>query len=233
MTSFTSASPTASKPVRLALLALAVLFALPVSAQVAVLEPVDEAAQDPSFIVFRARLLEAAAARDTAFVLSILDPDAKISFGAENGIDGFRLVWLTGMRPEGEDLWTTLTRTVALGSVYDAELPHFDAPYVSVPYVFDAWPDSIDAFEHLAVIGENVRVRAAPSLDSETITALSYSIVPTIYAPDLDPAWRRITLSDGRTGYVAARYLRSPIDYRIGFLKSDGQWRIRLFVAGD
>ncbi len=217
---------------RLLLLAVAFLLAAPTSAQIAVLEPVDEAAQDPSFILFRARLLEAAQARDTSFVLSILDPDVKVSFGAENGVDGFRLMWLTGMRPEDSDLWAVLTRAVALGSTYRAGEVVGEAG-ASAPYVFEAWPDSLDAFEHLAVIGENVRVRAAPSLAAATLTALTYSIVPTIYDPDLDPAWRRITLADGQTGYVAARFLRSPIDFRIGFAKTAGRWRIQYFVAGD
>ena len=59
----------------------------PVMAQVGTLLPVDEAAADPSFILFRARLLEAAAARDTAFVIAQLDPEVNISFGGAAGID--------------------------------------------------------------------------------------------------------------------------------------------------
>lgn len=229
MISSTSVSPTASS---LVLTLLAFLFALPVSAQVAVLEPVDEAADDPSFVIFRARLLEAVAARDTAFVLSVLDPDVKVSFGAENGVEGFRLLWLTGMRPPGDDLWSVLARTAALGSTYDGT-PGNATASATTPYVFGAWPDSLDAFTHLAVVGENVRVRTAPSLGAETLTVLTYALVPTIYDPDLAADWKRITLSDGRAGYVAARFLRSPIDHRLGFTKTGGRWRIGFFVAGD
>jgi hypothetical protein len=36
-----------------------------------------------------------------------------------------------------------------------------------------------------------------------------------------------------RRGYVAAAYLRSPIDYRAGLVRESGQWRLALFVAGD
>lgn len=209
------------------------LFALstPASAQVATLEPVDEAAQDPSFLLFRARLLEAAQAGDTAYVLSVLDPDVRASFGGDHGVDGFRRLWLYGTTPGDEDLWTALTRTLALGSTYGRT--DDGAPMATAPYVYGAWPDSLDAFGHLAVVGERVRVRAAPRPDAETLTTLTYAVVPTIYAPDLPEDWRRVTLADGRTGYVAAAYLRSPVDYRLGFQKSADGWRIRFFVAGD
>lgn len=216
---------------RCLLLALSVLLAVPASAQVAVLEPEDGAARDPSFVVFRAQLLEAAQARDTSFVLSVLDPDVRVNFGAENGVEGFRQMWLRGLRPGGENLWTTLTRALALGSTYARA--EDGTPTATTPYVFGAWPDTLDAFRHEAVVGERVRVRSAPSLDAETLATLSYYVVPTVYEPGLDPAWRRITLADGRTGYVAAAYLRSPIDYRLGFVKEGGDWRIRFFVAGD
>lgn len=214
---------------RLLLCALALLLAVPASAQVAVLEPVDEAAQDPSFLLFRARLLEAASARDTAFVLSVLDPDVRVSFGGDDGVDGFRRRWLRGMN--SESLWTTLTRTLALGSTYDRA--EDGTRTATAPYVFGAWPDTLDAFEHLAVIGERVRVRAAPHADAATLTTLTYHVVPTLYDPNLPETWRRVTLADGRTGYVAASYLRSPIDYRLGLVKQGTEWRVRYFVAGD
>jgi hypothetical protein len=213
------------------LLALAFLLAAPASAQVAVLEPVDEAAEDPSFLLFRARLLEAAQARDTSFVLSVLHPDVKVSFGAGDGVAGFRRMWLRGMNPEGENLWTALTRTLALGSTY---LRTEDGTRTATaPYVFGAWPDTLDAFEHLAVVGERVRVRSAPRSNAETLTTLTYHVVPTLYDPSLPDGWRRITLADGRTGYVAAAFLRSPIDYRLGFVREGTEWRVRYFVAGD
>lgn len=217
---------------RVLLFALAALTAVPATAQVARLEPVDEAVQDPSFVLFRARLLDAAQARDTAFVLSALAPDAKVSFGGEHGVEGFRMLWLSGLRPEGEDLWRTLTRAAALGSTYTARTEN-SPPTVTAPYVFGAWPDTVDAFEHMAVLGERVRVRAAPRLDAETLTRLTYSIVPTLYDPGLPEDWRRVRLADGRVGYVVASYLRSPIDYRLGFVKEGGRWTIRYFVAGD
>lgn len=217
---------------RALLLSSLLLSAIPAFAQVGALLPVDEAAADPSFILFRARLLEAAQARDTSFVFSVLDLHAKLSFGDDEGVEGFRRLWLTEPRPEGADVWSVLTRTVALGSTYSAG-GGGELAMVIVPYVFGAWPDSLDAFEHLAVVGENVRVRAAPDTTADVLAALSFALIPAPYNADVPEGWRAVTLSDGRTGYVVARYLRSPIGYRLGFVHEGGRWRIAFFVAGD
>jgi hypothetical protein len=198
------------------------------SAQVASLRPVDQATDDPSFITFRGRLLAALAARDTAAVLGAFAPDARLSFGDDPpGPDGVRALWL-GRRREGPSLWTTLTAVVGMGSVRDASSPSF----VSAPYVYNGWPPDVDPFSHGAVVGENVRVRAAPGLDAEVLATLSYAVVP-VEAWDEPAGWARIRLADGRTGYVSAAYLRSPVDYRVGFEKQGAGWRIVFFLAGD
>ena len=215
------------------LFASLLLLTVPAMAQVGTLLPVDEAAADPSFVLFRARLLEAAQARDTSFVMRVLDQNAKLSFADHTGDEGFRSLWLTEPRPEGEeDVWTVLTRTVAFGSAYTAG-SNEEPPSATVPYVFGAWPDSLDAFEYGAIIGERVRVRATPDTTGEVLTVLTFALVPTPYEPDVPEGWHAVTLADGRTGYVAARYVRSPIDYRLGFVRDDGQWRIVYFIAGD
>ncbi|MEP0546728.1 MAG: SH3 domain-containing protein [Rhodothermales bacterium] len=208
------------------------LLTVPATAQVGTLLPVDEAATDPSFVLFRARLLEAAQARDTSFVLDALDPTAKLSFGGDEGIEGFRRLWLAESRYEDEDVWTVLTRTVALGSLYDPGEGD-RLPSATVPYVFGTWPDSLDVFEHGAIVGEHVRVRAAPDTTAEVLTALTFALVPTPYEAGVPEGWRAVTLADGRTGFVAARYVRSPIGYRMGFVREDGRWRITFFIAGD
>ena len=214
------------------LLLAALVFATPAAAQVGTLLPVDEAAVDPSFVIFRARLLEAAQARDTSFVLNALDPNVKLSFGGDEGFEGFQRLWLSETRYEDDDVWTVLTRTIALGSTYtagDDEWP----PSATAPYVFGTWPDTLDAFEYGTIVGERVRVRAAPDTTSEVLTALTFALVPTPYEPDAPEGWQAVALADGRTGYVAARYVRSPIGYRIGFVHEDGRWRIVYFIAGD
>ncbi|HLA63257.1 MAG TPA: SH3 domain-containing protein [Rhodothermales bacterium] len=208
---------------------LFVLAAGPATAQVMVLRPVDQAVDDPSFVTFRARLLAALAGRDTAAVLGAFAPDARLSFGDDPpGPEGVRQMWL-GRTPRGpRSLWVTLARAVAMGSVRDSNNPGF----VSAPYVYNAWPDGVDPFEHGAVVGENVRVRATPRLDGEVRGTLSYAIVP-VEAWDDPAGWARIRLTDGQTGYVSTDYVWSPVGYRVGFEKQPAGWRIVFFIAGD
>ena len=39
--------------------------------------------------------------------------------------------------------------------------------------------------------------------------------------------------ADGKEGFMASRYIKSPIGYRAGFEKVNGRWRIFFFLAGD
>jgi hypothetical protein len=223
---------------RLLLVVLAILVAAPAVAQVGTLAPVDEAADDPSFVLFRARLLEAVATRDTAFVLARLHPDATISFGGDAGVEGFRRLWLEDRG--GPDLWTELAAFLPFGSAYETDstmLTSGAEARAIVPYWFGAWPDGVDMFEHVLVVGENVNVRAAPSADAPVLTQLSHAIVRAgtggSEAYDVVEGWTPVTLAPDEVGFVARRFARSPIGYRIGFEKFDGRWWVTFFVAGD
>ena len=220
-----------ASPAVLAVLALA--LAAPTAAQVSTLRPVDQGAEDPSFLTFRGRLLAALAARDTTAVLAAFSPEARLSFGdAAAGPEGVRQLWLGRDAPRGrQSLWVMLARVLGMGSTREAE-----GLFVSAPYLYAAWPEGIDPFTHGAVVGENVRVRGGPSRDGEPLTTLTYAVVPmraTLDANDRPTEWAQVTLGDGRTGYVSTEYLWSPLDYRAGFEKQGGSWRIVFFVAGD
>jgi hypothetical protein len=216
---------------RLPLLLLA-LLAAPAAGQIASLPPRDDGASDPSFFTFRARLLEALAARDAEAVLAAFAPDARLSFGdGPGGPAGVRAVWL-GDRPPGErDLWTTLARVVAMGSVRNRD------GLLTAPYTYDGPPDDLDPFSHGTVVGDEVNVRAAPSPSAEVLARLSYVVVPVVewgYSErEGERLWHRIRLADGREGYVAGDFLWSPVDYRVGFENREGRWQIVFFVAGD
>ena len=113
--------------------------------------PVDEAAKDPSFFLFRSRLLEAVATHDAAFVLSILTPDILNNFGGNGGIAEFKEQWKLGGKDS--ELWKTLAHVLSLGGRFMGDAT-FQAPYVSA-----CWPEDADAFDFGAILGENVRVR--------------------------------------------------------------------------
>ena len=42
-----------------------------------------------------------------------------------------------------------------------------------------------------------------------------------------------MTLAGKKIGYVASRFVRSPIGYRAYFSRKDGRWQMLMFIAGD
>ncbi|HEX7295579.1 MAG TPA: SH3 domain-containing protein [Pyrinomonadaceae bacterium] len=207
-------------------------FVVDVSAQVTKLYPVDEAAKEPTFFTFRARLIQAVQRRDAAYLLSILSPKIENSFGGGGGIEEFKTMW----KPERaqSEVWIELATALSLGGAFGK-----DGAF-SAPYVFAKWPEdsSIDVFGSGAIIGENVRVRAAPQITSSVMRTLSFDIVEV---PDWQRNkargekrdWIKVKLADGQSGYVAEEFIRSGIDYRAVFEKTDGRWLMTAFIAGD
>lgn len=185
--------------------------------------PVDETPTQPDFLAFRQELQQIVAARDTAALQRILDPAVKVSFDAEGGVAAFTRRWT----PEAPDstLWRELAAVLALGGAFEGR-----DTFVA-PYVFARWPERYDSFEHVAITGTGVRVRATPSFSARQIATLSHTIVKT--GDGESGEWTAVVLADGRRGYVASSFVRSPIDYRAFFTRQAGRWRLSLFVAGD
>jgi hypothetical protein len=200
------------------------LHATLAAAQAGKLLPTDEAARDPEFFAFRAQLQAAVARHDTEAVLVAVHPSIKNTFGGDDGIEAFRRIWK--LPAADSRLWDELGTVLAFGGAFQ------EGGLFAAPYVFGRWPGQFDSFEHVAVLGKNVRVRAEPSLNGRILTALSFDVVQ-LAAPDTDSEWMRIKLRDGRTGYISSRYVRSPVDYRALFNKIDGRWWMTAFVAGD
>ena len=186
--------------------------------------PVDEAAALPDFFTFRAWLLQVIARRDAAALLEIVDPDIKNGFGGDDGKPAFEREWQPSSA--GSTVWETLAAVLALGGRRSGE-DGFIAPYV-----FAAWPDGVDGFEHVAVIGARVRVRGAPRPDAAVLAVVSFTVLKRRddQAPE---AWTPVVAPDGRAGYISSQYVRSPIDYRAFFTKKDGRWRMVMLLAGD
>jgi hypothetical protein len=219
---------------RFTLSALVIFFLFsscsPAFAKEAKLNPYDDAARDPSFFIFRARLLEAIQQRDAQFVVSILSPNIKNSFGGNDGISEFRQYWKLE-RPDSK-FWKTMIRVLALGGSFNEETTFM------APYTYSKFPDEFDAFEHGVVIGENVKVRKEPKLDGQIIGTLSYDIVKVtewkpINEAGKKQAWVTVLLTGNARGYIAEDYIRSPIDYRAIFEKKNGKWQLTAFVSGD
>ena len=193
--------------------------------------PVDDAAKDPAFFTFRARLIQAVQRRDANYLISILSPSILNSFGGNGGIEEFKKDWKLD-RPQSP-VWLELAKVLSLGGAF-AQDGSFSAPYLH-----SSWPENGgDIFEVGAIVGDNVRVRAAPQITSSIVQTLSFDIIDvtewqTAKARGEKRPWVKVKLANGQTGYVAEEFIRSPIDYRAVFAKEGGRWLMTAFVAGD
>lgn len=215
------------------IVALAIAFAVSGLAQERFVKPVDGAKKDASFVTFRDRLIKAAEARDTKFVVSIMDPKIQLSFGGDSGIADFRKVW----KPDSKDsdFWKELLLVLRNGG-------DFDKKEFTAPYTFSSWPDDLDAFEYFAILGNNVNLREAGSPDATVIGSLSYNVVKVDHDRSVVRnkgtekeyyEWLWVTTLGGKSGFVKSEFVRSNIDFRAGFAKKRGLWKMTFFLAGD
>jgi hypothetical protein len=210
----------------LTLLFLAGISVQPIeaAAQRTAVLPRDEAARDPEFFVFRARLQRAVAEHDTAEIMRVVDAGILNSFGGDGGRNEFREHWNLA-QPGQSRLWGVLGFVLALGGAF------LDDTTFYAPYTMKDTPG--DGFETLAVLGHNVMVRAEPAAGSTPIDTISFEVVTKWREKPSTNGWEPVRTSRGRTGWVAQRYLRSPIDHRAGFVRRQGRWLLRTLVAGD
>lgn len=212
-----------TRPVWTILAILALLATAPLAQQPFL--PVDEAGNRPDFFSFRAQLQRAIARHDTAALLAIVHPQIKNSFGGNDDIDEFRTMWNIGAADS--EIWGLLGTVLGLGGSF-----HEDDTFVA-PYVFSRWPGQIDPFDHVAVIGSDVRVRSQPNADAPVIAAMSFTILPVARSDAEVEGWTAVRVEGKRTGYIASAFVRSPIDYRAIFRYESRQWRLVTLVAGD
>lgn len=197
--------------------------------------PVDEASLDAGFQEFRDSFLVAVQSKDLAFLKNHLSPNIRYSFGINNGINGFLREWQLDTSPAKSRIWHELDQILTLGGSFDKNKAVFTAPYV-----FSNFPATIDSFENVAVIRQNVSIHLEPDTNSSVVIGLSYKVLKladeklyksTDTTGD-STTWRKVETSAG-AGYVDNEYVRSPIDYRAQFRQENGVWKMIFFVAGD
>ena len=197
------------------------------------LSPSDEAARDASWINFRKRLLTALEKHDRAFVLSILGRNIRNPLDAPRGIAAFRKQW--DFDADDSPLWRELPAALFLGSAWLK--PEKGPRQLCAPYVAVKWPEDVDPFDYGAITAREALVKAAPSSDSATLATLAYDIVPVSdwevadQAPDGKQKWVKIRLK-GTDAYVPEEHIRSPIEHRACFVKTENGWRMIAFVVG-
>lgn len=203
--------------------------------------PVDEAKDDPSFLAFRTKLIAAAERRDVKHILTVLDPKIELSFGGHSGIADFKSLWKINSRQS--KFWEEFLAVMKNGGSFTGEGRNRRTSFAA-PYTYTVWPDDLDAFEHHVIFGTDVNLREQPSTDAKVIDKLSYNVVKFddqlstrqktgAGEEDWEFDWYRVETLGGKKGFVKAEFVRSPIDYRAGFERKRGVWKMTFFIAGD
>ncbi len=201
-------------------------------------KPVDEASKDASFLAFRTKLIAAVERKDANAILAIVDPNIQNGFGGEDGIAKFKRGWK--LTNKNSEFWKEFLPVITNGGSFSKE---GNTKLFTAPYTFSDWPEDLDAFEHHVIFGNNVNLRDKPSMDGKVIGSLSYNVVKLGEGSttkktgpgefDMVSDWFEVRTLGGKKGFVKAEFVRSSIDYRAGFEKKRGVWKMTFFLAGD
>ncbi|HEY7608431.1 MAG TPA: hypothetical protein VIF14_04295 [Alphaproteobacteria bacterium] len=195
-----------------------------------VVRPSDAARRDPALVKVRAAALAAAKAKDIKQIEPHLDSRILIAFGGENGAAAFAKLFA-----EAPVLWEELAWVLANGG-------RFLEGEFWAPYTFQANVGTLDPAETGIVVAAKVPARAEPSADAKLVAMLDHHVVHVTDWRDAEKAprpfynrkdWVRIELPGQRMAWVGARFVRSMDDYRAGFAKKGGVWKLTGFVSGD
>ena len=158
--------------------------------------------------------MDAVKRKDEAKLRELVDPAIRTSFGDSGGIEDFMK----------RGLWSELETILGMGGRF---LGEGDAAFWA-PYVYAAWPENLDAFQHVAALRAGIPIRSEPRSDANVVATVDWAILELVGSGGENEGWRRL-----REGWVERKDVRSPIDYRAGFNKREGRWRMTALVAGD
>ena len=202
------------------------------SAQPVKLAPVDEAAGDPTWTHFRARLIDALVKHDRKFVTDIVDRNVRNISGSD-GIVEFRKLW----EPKSMEspLWSELPKVMFLGSVM---VRQGKTTEVCAPYVYFKWPANAPDNANAAIVTREALLKSRPSAQALTLQSYSYDLVAVSdweiadESRDSRQIWIAIKTAAG-TGYLPQEQARSPLEYRACFVKQGTTWRMTGLEVGE
>ena len=222
-----------AKSFRVAVAAILLTTSSAALAQEVRLAPVDEAADDVTWVRFKARLLDALAKRDQKALLSMIDNRIR-NISGKTGAPEFRKLW----QPESADsaLWTELPKLLFLGGAF-VKPPQGPAEFCA-PYLRYKWPGNAPPDADGAIIAKEVMLKSRPSADGATHQTLSYDLVKVLDWEVADDTktnsqkWVKI-VARGMNGYVPEEQIRSPLEHRACFAKTAAGWRMTAFGVGE
>ncbi len=187
---------------------------------------VDQRGEDREFAAYFQSLQKAVQDRDVSALKQAMSPDIFLSFGGQQGYADLEEMWNLKTNPQDSPIWDELEKALKFGAKKDGE--YFRAPAVELPA-------NTDEYRARAIVGSNVNVRSAPTLDGKVIEQVSNLLVrmPKELMKYDQPGWKAVILPSGEPGFVSGAYVVDPIGYRAVFGKENGKWTMITWVAGD
>ena len=195
--------------------------------------PVDEATKDQSLVRMRGALIDAVQAKDVRKVMAFMAPTIELSFGGLSGPPAF-----ARMVRQDPKLWDELLNALKRGGRFDPD-GNFVAPYAfDYPCQTKDCGVGADEFSIAIVIEHNANLHAEADQLSRIVAPLSYDIVRVLdwgneEKEDAKTGWIKVRTADGKEGFIRRAAIYAALDYRAGFQKIDGQWKLIFFVVGD
>lgn len=197
------------------------------------LYPVDEALRDTAFFVYRQRLAQAVANKDVFALLDAVSKNIQTAAAAEPGVAGFVSAYrLDAPVTDTLPIWAALSELLSKGGKFSKNGKQFTAPY----YAAD-WPQGPPSAEQAVVVGTGVRLRSAPSLNSEIVTTVSHATARLLRYDGPEETiggethrWAEVVLEDGKQGFVFGKFVGFPKGARAVFEEErPGVWAMQRF----
>ncbi|TPE43698.1 hypothetical protein [Pontibacter mangrovi] len=195
----------------------------------------DTTATDAKLQAYLQDLTKAVQAQDAQQLQKLTAPDIRTGFGEEGGWESFAKQWQPGKADS--EVWLLLDHLLRLGGGYPLAS---NKDLYALPYVYSNWPDSVDAFMHIAVTKTGAILREEPAANAPARCTLNHYILKVDYEksyPEGAPQkeWWHVQSPDGALqGYLHHADVHSPVGYRAIFNRSkNGAWQMTALVNGD
>lgn len=197
------------------------------------------------FSQFRLRLLNAVQRRDAKFIRAIVTEETEGQKGSKLNLDSYKI------NDSRSQLWAGMEKAVSAGCAIDSTAQVADKDAGSSVWVCpnltklnqSQQPDN-NGSKQLAILGQKVNLRVDPWAASRIVGVVSneyvtfdqdaFNKLPVKQQKDFEryvlDGWTPVKLSNGQHGWVQNRYVYNEgKDYRVSFVRSHGQWRLRYF----
>ena len=196
---------------------------------------VDKSHEDPALVEFLRNLQAIVKNKDHDSLLSLVMDDVVFSYGLPYSKEEFVRFWQLDNNPIQSPIWRELHNILSLGG----DFVNDDLTFYAMPYIFVNFPTDIDQYQYGVILQEGVLVYDKPN--GQAIGEIDTSIVKlngrpsdeTVFMEGFKYPFIPILTADEKEAYVIKKYIRSPLDYRLGLMKENNQWIIRYLVSGD